>query len=1046
MTLPAAGLRPPREPVRFRGIVRSPTCIALLAAAAAPPAAAQDTAHVVLVATTDVHGHVTAWDYVQDRPAPWGLVRAATIVDSLRSAYPGGVVLVDAGDLLQGNPFATYFATVRPRLVNPIVDVLNVLRYDAAVPGNHDFDFGLEVLDRAYERAAFAIVSANVIRTDRDATAFAPHVVVTRGGVRVGITGLTTPGVMVWNRAQLGDRLRVRRLAADGALAVERVRAAGAQLVVAVVHAGLAGPSSYDTTGIGPEDDAVALTRAPQRPDVLIVGHTHGRIRDSVINGVRVVQPQSWARSVSVVHAWLVRDATGRARVVRTAADEIPLADARPDPVLTEHLREPHEEVRHWASLPLAVAEGDWASREARVRDTPFLDFINAVQRRRTGADLSAAAAFTTTVGLGPGPVRLRDVAGVYPYENTLRAVRIDGARLKRFLEHSARYFHTYAPGRPIIDDAVPGYDFDVVSGVTYGIDIGQPVGSRIRALSYRGRPVTETDTFTLAVNSYRQVGGGGYDMLRGLPVVYDRGENVRTLLEEAIRGAETLRASDYYEPSWRLLPAAAEAAALATFAPPRPARDTTVLRVVVTGALRGGFADRMLDGRPIGGLAAIAARVDSLTRGCGCPTFWVDAGGASHGAPVPALSQGALTVAAFNVAGLDAAALGAGDAGVMGDALGQRLSASRFPWTAINAVPASPAGTPLRPWVRLERGGRSVVVMGVVDGTPPGAAGRPVAQVRVEDPAAAIMRALPAVRSEQPDAVIVLGDFDAACAGPSCGGEAVGLARGLDSGAVQAIVGGTAATTVGETAVAPVLAYGLGVTVVDLVQRAMGGRVARTRVDTVWADRVSPDSAVAKLVTRELQALDRALDEPVAEMRFALEGGGTGELPLGRLLADAVRGAGRAQLAVVPSSAVRFGLPGGTLRLRHLYERMPFPSPLAVITVSGDTLMAVLDSALATAALPVHVAGMTLRYDAGRRPGRRVREIRLDDGGRVDRRRTYRVALSAAVLELPAFAPFRAAPSEAIGVTDRAALRRLLGLLRQPVEAPAGDRVVSVR
>jgi 2',3'-cyclic-nucleotide 2'-phosphodiesterase (5'-nucleotidase family) len=221
---------------------------------------------------------------------------------------------------------------------------------------------------------------------------------------------------------------------------------------------------------------------------------------------------------------------------------------------------------------------------------------------------------------------------------------------------------------------------------------------------------------------------------------------------------------------------------------------------------------------------------------------------------------------------------------------------------------------------------------------------------------------------------------------------------------------------------------------------------MARARVDTVWADRVSPDSAVAGIVRREMEALDRTLDQPVAELRFALLGDSTGELPLGRLAADAVRGAGRAQLAIIPSAMIRFGLPGGTVRLRHLYERMPFPSPLSVVTVTGEALLAALDSALAATARPVYVAGMTVRYEARRRPGQRVREARLEGGGRVDRRRTYRVAVSAALLDLPAFAAFRDAPSEELGVTDRGALRRYLGLLRQPVEAPAADRLVIVR
>jgi len=170
------------------------------------------------------------------------------------------------------------------------------------------------------------------------------------------------------------------------------------------------------------------------------------------------------------------------------------------------------------------------------------------------------------------------------------------------------------------------------------------------------------------------------------------------------------------------------------------------------------------------------------------------------------------------------------------------------------------------------------VVVIGVVDGTPPGAAGRALPDMRIGDPAVAIGRALPVLRAERPDAVLVLGDFDAACAGPECGGEALGLANALDSGAVHAIVGGAVATRVRGTAVAPVLAYGLGLTVIDLVQLAEGGSEARARVDTVWADRVSPDTAVARVVARETAALERALDEPVAQMRFAMVGEGAGD------------------------------------------------------------------------------------------------------------------------------------------------------------------------
>lgn len=1025
---------------------RPPLLPLLLLLAALRPAGAQDTAHVVVVATTDVHGHLMAWDYVQDRPAPWGLVRAAHVVDSLRTAYPGAVVLLDGGDLIQGNPFATYFATVRPRHVHPVIDALNTMRYDAVVLGDHDFDFGLDVLDGALAQAAFPVLGANVFRPDRDTAAFTPHVVFSRGGIRVGVTGFTSRGPMVRNAEQLRGRLRIRPVAEVAEAAVGRVRAAGADLVIALVHAGLDGGSSYDTTGMGAEHDAAALARLTRRPDLVIVGHSHGRVRDSVIEGVHFVQPQAWARSASVIHAWVVRDARG-ARAVRLRADEVPLGDVPPDPVLAARLRDVHDEARYWAGQPLGTAEGTWSSREMRVRDTPLMDFVAGAMMRRSGAQLAALAAHTTTVSFGPGPVRIRDVAGLYPDEGTLRAVRIDGGTLKDVLEHAARYFRAWAPGGPLISDSVQGADFVIVAGVSYGIDLTQPAGSRIRNLSRDGRAVIPADTFTLALSSVRQAGSGGYGMLRGLPVAYDKGEPVRTVIEDAIRAAETLRAAGDFVPSWRLLPAAAEAAALAMFAPPRPPRDTVVARVVVSGALRGAFEPQLLAGRAVGGLAALAARADSLEAACGCPTFWVDGGGASYGAPVPALSRGALTVAAFEAAGVDAATLGTGDLAVMGETLAERLAASGLPWVAVNAGAADYA-TPLRPWVRLDAGGRSVAVVGVVDGTPPGASERTVAGARVRDPAAAIASVLPALRAARPDAVIVIGDFDAACTAPGCGGEAVGLARALESGAVHAVVGGTAAMDVRGTTVAPVLAYGVGLTVVDVVQLADGGMAARARVDTVWADRVTPDAAVAAVVTREMETLNRTLDEPVATLRFALGGEARdeGDVPLGRLAADAVRGAGRGQIGLVPSATVRFGLPGGTVRLRHLYERLPIPSPLVALVVSGEELLAALEAALAVRPVALQVSGITVRYDATRRAGQRVREARLDGGARVDRRATYTVVAPRSLFDLEGFSSWGARSTEPLNVTDRQALRRYLGLLRQPVEAPAAERVTVVR
>jgi 2',3'-cyclic-nucleotide 2'-phosphodiesterase/3'-nucleotidase len=280
---------------------------------------------------------------------------------------------------------------------------------------------------------------------------------------------------------------------------------------------------------------------------------------DSVIGGVHFVQPRNWAQAATVTHVSLVRE-DGQWRVGRVRGEVVELAAVPPSPRLSARLGRAHDAVRAWAAAPIGEAEQGFDATFARAEDTPIIDFVNAEQRAATGAQLSATAAFNTAGGFAVGPIRLRDVAALYPYENTLRMVRISGAALRAYLERSAAFFSSYPSDGTPIDPAVPGYNFDIVSGVEYVIDLSQPVGSRIRELRYDERPVEPSDTFTLALNSYRQAGGGGFTMFDGLPVVYDRGENIRDLLVDAVRMRKVLSVADDFVPSWTIEPAEAAA------------------------------------------------------------------------------------------------------------------------------------------------------------------------------------------------------------------------------------------------------------------------------------------------------------------------------------------------------------------------------------------------------------------------------------------------------------------------------------------------------
>ena len=535
--------------------------VPLLLAAVLPTAQtpyAPDTVTVVIAATTDVHGRLMSWDYERDRAAPLGLVRAATAVDSLRRAYPGRVILVDAGDLIQGNPFATYYARVATTAEHPLLAAMNRMGYDAAVPGNHEFNFGLPVMQRALGAARFPYVAANIVRLPDSALVLPPFVLLERAGLRIAIVGATTPGVRVWDGPNIQGRLTLRGLRESVPPAVAAACAAGADLVVLVAHAGLDGGSSYGDAA-PPENDVGSAIAGSPGLDVAVIGHTHREIVDSTVRGVLVVEPRNWAQSVAVVRVTLVRgearaESGERAwRVVRKSGSSVRLADVRPDSALVAAMTPAHDSARAWATRPVGTSSAEMSLARARLEDTPVLDFINRVQRERTGADLSATPAFTTQGRIPAGAVTRADLASIYPYDNTLMAVRISGAELRAFLEWSARYYRGMGPDGPIVNDSVVGYNFDMISGADYELDLAQPVGHRLTHLAVRGRPVADTDSFTLAVNNYRAGGSGGYAMLRRARVVYDRNEDMRDLLAAWLAEHGTLRPEDVFERNWSI-------------------------------------------------------------------------------------------------------------------------------------------------------------------------------------------------------------------------------------------------------------------------------------------------------------------------------------------------------------------------------------------------------------------------------------------------------------------------------------------------------------
>lgn len=533
---------------------------------AAPTAGAPQPARetLVVMGTTDLHGWLLPYDYYTGKSTNNSLASLVPLIDSVRAANPGRTLLVESGDLLQGNPLDFVYSHLAPGEVHPLVRAMNSVGYDAAAIGNHEFNYGIAHLDAAMAQARFPWLSANIFRAGTDQHAYRPSAMVERtlGGqtVKIGIASVTPPGVAIWDRDNVRGRLDFHDIVASIRPVVAALRAQGADVVLVAAHSGLEG-SSYDTaaTHVPAENAAVAMAREVPGIDAIFMGHTHRELADTTINGVLLVQAKNWGASLAVATLALERTGDGHWRVADRHGRILRPVEGRVDARLQAELADAHERTRQYVTRQIGTSTEEWSSELSRTRDTPIMDLINEMQRRVTGAELSATAAFSITSRIPRGPVTVADVAGLYIYDNTLKALRISGAQLRAFLEKSAEYYLPCPESAcaRVTNPAIPGYNFDVVSGVDYALDLTKPVGQRVVRLERNGRAVAASDSFTIAVNNYRASGSGGYSMLIGAPVVYDRGESIRDLLIADIQRRGRLSPANVFQRNWEIVPAA---------------------------------------------------------------------------------------------------------------------------------------------------------------------------------------------------------------------------------------------------------------------------------------------------------------------------------------------------------------------------------------------------------------------------------------------------------------------------------------------------------
>lgn len=593
----------------------SATLLATLIAASVNAA----TVDLRIMETTDLHSNMMDFDYYKDTATEkFGLVRTASLIHAARNEVKNSV-LVDNGDLIQGSPLGDYMAAkgLKDGDIHPVYKALNTLDYAVGNLGNHEFNYGLDYLHNALAGAKFPYVNANIIDVKTQKPLFTPYLiketsVIDKDGnpqtLKIGYIGFVPPQIMIWDKANLSGKVTVNDITETARKYVPEMREKGADIVVVIAHSGLSADPYHSMA----ENSVYYLSEVPG-VDAIMFGHAHAvfpgkdfadikgaDIAKGTLNGIPAVMPGMWGDHLGVVDLVLNND-SGKWQVTQAKAEARPIYDAAAkkslaaeDSKLVGILKADHDATREFVSKPIGKSADNMYSYLALVQDDPTVQVVNNAQKAyvehfiQGDPDLaklpvlSAAAPFkvggrkndpASFVEVEKGQLTFRNAADLYLYPNTLVVVKARGKEVKEWLECSAGQFnqidiHSNKPQSLINWDGFRTYNFDVIDGVNYQIDVSQPArydgecqmvnpqAERIKNLTFNGKPVDPNATFLVATNNYRAY-GGKFAGTGDSHIAFASPDENRAVLAAWI-GAESKRAGEIHpaaDNNWRLAP-----------------------------------------------------------------------------------------------------------------------------------------------------------------------------------------------------------------------------------------------------------------------------------------------------------------------------------------------------------------------------------------------------------------------------------------------------------------------------------------------------------
>ncbi len=573
--------------------------------------AAGNQAHLRLMETTDIHVNVFPYDYYADKPNDtMGLTRTATIIDNIRAEATNSL-LIDNGDVLQGNPMGDYMAYqhgMKDGDVHPVIKAMNTLGYSVGTLGNHEFNYGLDFMFKVLAGANFPFVCANLTKGQlasdptKDDLFFKPYLILEKtikdgagneSPIKIGFIGFVPPQIMLWDIKNLEGKAQTRDIVEAAKAWVPVMKAEGADIVIALSHSGIDGSGPADKM-----ENASLYVAAVDGIDAVFTGHQHlvfpgpktwDGIKDAdpvkgTLHGKPAVMAGFWGSHLGLIDlllekdgkSWKIVDFTSEARPIYHRDDKKKvIADVADKKEVAEAAKAEHEATLAYVRTPVGKTSAPLYSYFALVADDPSVQIVSQAQtwyikdmlketQYKDLPVLSAAAPFKCGGRNGAdyytdvpaGNIAIKNVADLYLYPNTVQAVVINGAQVKNWLEMSAAMFNQVQPGAKdadLINNSFPSYNFDVIDGVTYQIDVSQPRrfgddgkvlnadANRIQNLQFNGKPIDPAQKFLVVSNNYRAGGGGNFPEIGADKVVYQAPDTNRDVIVRYVHDQGTI-------------------------------------------------------------------------------------------------------------------------------------------------------------------------------------------------------------------------------------------------------------------------------------------------------------------------------------------------------------------------------------------------------------------------------------------------------------------------------------------------------------------------